>query len=81
MVATQTSQDIEPAMLDVVAVSRLLDCSTRTVSRLADAGRIPRSVKLGALVRWPRTSLEKWLDEAAREAESKAKRTNRRIVA
>jgi predicted DNA-binding transcriptional regulator AlpA len=78
MVAIPTSQDITPAILDVVAVSRLLDCSTRSVYRLSDARRIPRPVKLGALVRWPRTSPDKWLDEAAQEAESKAKRTNRR---
>ncbi len=51
----------QAALLDVEAVAELLDCSTRHVYRLADAGRLPRPVKLGALVRWPRTDLNDWL--------------------
>ena len=55
------------AMLDVRAVAELLGCSTRHVYRLADSGRMPRPVKLGALVRWPRAALEKWLAEGCPE--------------
>jgi len=50
-----------PALLDVDAVASKLGCSSRTVRRLADAGRMPRPIKLNALVRWPRTELEEWL--------------------
>lgn len=50
-----------PALLDVQAVAQLLDCSARHVYRLADAGRMPRPVKLGALVRWRRADLDAWL--------------------
>ena len=49
------------AMLTVDDVAGELKCSTRTVYRLADSGRIPRPVKLGALVRWPRRVLEQWV--------------------
>ena len=50
-----------PAMLDVQAVADLLGCSSRHVYRLADVGRLPRPVKLGALVRWSRVSSESWI--------------------
>ncbi len=49
-------------LLDVRAVAALLGgCSTRHVYRLTDAGRMPRPVKLGALVRWRRAELSDWL--------------------
>jgi excisionase family DNA binding protein len=50
-----------PAMLTIDEVARLLSCSTRTVYRLNDAGRMPRPVRLGALVRWNRTEIEQWI--------------------
>ena len=42
----------ESALIDVRAVAKLLSCSTRHVYRLADGGRMPPPVRLGALVRW-----------------------------
>ena len=51
------------ALLDVEGVASLLNCSTRHLYRLADAGRMPRPVKLGSLVRWNRDTLETWLAE------------------
>jgi len=48
-------------MLNVGDVAKLLRCSVRTVYRLADSGRMPRPVKLGALVRWPRRQIEVWI--------------------
>ena len=50
-----------PALLDVQAVARLLDCSARHVYRLADAGRMPRPVRIGTLVRWSRQAIESWI--------------------
>ncbi|MDZ4658699.1 MAG: helix-turn-helix domain-containing protein [Bythopirellula sp.] len=49
------------ALLDVKAMAALLDCGVRTVYRLADAGRLPAPVKLGALVRWRRDAIDDWL--------------------
>jgi len=51
-----------PELLDVRAVAAMLDCSQRHVYRLADAGRLPAPVKLGALARWRRDELKDWLD-------------------
>ncbi len=55
------SADRDAALLDVQAVADLLCCSTRHVYRLADAGRMPRPVRLGALVRWSRDQILAWI--------------------
>jgi len=51
----------DSAMLDVKSVARLLACSSRHVHRLREGGQLPPPVHLGALVRWNRKQLEKWL--------------------
>ena len=48
-------------MLTVGDVAALLACSPRTVYRLADSGRMPPPVRLGALVRWPRETIDTWV--------------------
>lgn len=50
-----------PAMLSVDDVAVLLSCSPRHVYRLSDMGRMPRPVKLGALVRWSRQVIGEWI--------------------
>jgi excisionase family DNA binding protein len=57
-----------PALLDVGAVARLLNCSPRHVYRLADGGRMPAAVRIGALVRWSRQSVLDWIAEGCRPA-------------
>lgn len=52
-----------PALLDVRGVCDLLGCSTRHIYRLADAGHMPRPVKLGALLRWSRAAVLEWIDQ------------------
>ncbi|MCH8852631.1 MAG: helix-turn-helix domain-containing protein [Planctomycetes bacterium] len=51
------------ALLDVGAVAMLLGCSRRHVYRLAGASKMPRPVRVGALVRWNRAALEKWISD------------------
>jgi excisionase family DNA binding protein len=58
---TQPVREHLAALLDVRAVAALLDCSPRHVYRLADAGRMPPPIRLGALVRWRRAELLDWL--------------------
>ena len=61
---TDGSHGQEPApaaLLDVQAVAALLRCSPRTVYRLADSGKLPRPLKLGALVRWRRDEVLQWI--------------------
>lgn len=62
---TQPVRD-HAALLDVRAVARFLDCSPRHVFRLADAGRMPAPVRIGALVRWRRSDLDAWLADGCR---------------
>jgi excisionase family DNA binding protein len=64
MADTPTSTAAEPnapRLLDVRGVAALLGCSPRHVYRLSDAGRMPAPVKIGALVRWRRQSVEDWI--------------------
>lgn len=48
-------------LLDVRAVAAALGCSSRNVYRLADAGKMPRPIKLGTLVRWRAAEIEIWI--------------------
>ena len=62
----RTQPDAVPAsgqakLLHVGAVAELLACSTRHVNRLADAGRMPAPIRLGALVRWQRAAIDEWI--------------------
>ncbi len=59
--------DRAPAeLLDVGTVAGLLDCSARHVYRLADAGRLPRPIKLGQLVRWRRAEVLEWIADGCK---------------
>ena len=58
-------------LLDVRSVAALLgDCSTRHVYRLADAGRMPRPLRLGTLVRWRRVEVLNWIERGCQPVES-----------
>jgi len=48
-------------LLDVKAVAATLDCSTRHIYRLSDGGKMPRPLKLGALVRWRSNEIHDWI--------------------
>ena len=48
-------------LLDVRQIAGLLGCSSRHVQRLADAGRMPRPIHLGTLLRWQKASIESWV--------------------
>ena len=48
-------------LTDVHGVAALLKCSARHVWRLADAQAMPRPYKIGALRRWDRAAIERWV--------------------
>jgi len=58
---TEMQTERRAALLDVRGVAELLDCSPRHVRRLAEAGRMPGAVRLGALLRWRRDALLDWI--------------------
>jgi len=57
------SSSVSATLLDVHSVAEQLNCSPRHVRRLADSGKMPRPVKLGALVRWNQQVIEDWIRE------------------
>lgn len=50
-----------------------LQCSSRHVYRLADSGRMPRPIKLGSLVRWPRVVIEQWIADGCPNVRNSSK--------
>ncbi|MEX1027560.1 MAG: helix-turn-helix domain-containing protein [Candidatus Paceibacterota bacterium] len=65
------------ALLDVPAVAEFLLCSERHVRRMADAGRMPRPIKLGSLVRWNRATIEQWVADGCPNCRNVAKGARR----
>ena len=59
----ETGSNVEhlSSMLTVNDVAEMLRCSSRSVYRLSDSGQMPRPCKLGALVRWPREKVQRWI--------------------
>lgn len=49
-------------LMNVSEVAEQLKVSGRTVYRLADAGLMPRPVRLGGAVRWDRVEIDRWID-------------------
>ncbi len=67
MSQTLTPPVAEPAkLLDVHQVGELLNCSPRHVYRLSDAGKMPRPLRLGSLVRWNRDAINDWIADGCR---------------
>ncbi|OHB54199.1 MAG: hypothetical protein A2Y12_17140 [Planctomycetes bacterium GWF2_42_9] len=56
----ETAPGITAVFISINDVAKMLNCSTRHVRRLADWGRIPKPVKLGAILRWVKADLERW---------------------
>ena len=50
-------------LVGVNDVAAMLQCSPRHVWRLADSGRMPRPYKIGALCRWDRAVIERWVSD------------------
>lgn len=61
MTVTTATAEQSAMLVDVRSVAELLACSPRHVYRLADEGRMPSPLKLGALVRWRREEIESWI--------------------
>lgn len=58
----QKTSPVAPTVLIAIEdVAAILGCSTRHVRRLVNSNRIPRPVKLGALLRWIKTDVDQWI--------------------
>jgi len=57
------TQDDAAPLLTVKQVATRINCSQRTVYRLADSGDMPRPLKIGGwLVRWRASDIDKWIE-------------------
>ncbi|QDT10197.1 hypothetical protein K239x_21520 [Planctomycetes bacterium K23_9] len=62
------------AMLDVPLLAKRWGVSEKSVRRMADAGRIPRPVKLLSMLRWPISQIEAWENSGCPNVRNAAKR-------
>lgn len=53
--------DVQPLLVSVDDVGRLLSVSARTVWRLDSAGKLPKAVRVGGQKRWRRDELIAWV--------------------
>lgn len=60
-----------PVLLDAEGVAEMLNRSARHVRRMADSGRMPRPIKLGALSRWSLTAVERWVADGCPRSNGK----------
>jgi len=81
--ATQERSVVAPALLDVPALSALLNVSGRTIRRMADSGQMPRPVKIASLVRWrartgdPTTGILDWIESGCPSCRPSQRRPSR----
>jgi len=54
---------VNPVLLTVAELARLLQVSTRTIWRLLSAGNLPAPVRLGNAVRWRSAEINSWISE------------------
>src|SRR5690606_41950218 len=59
-----------------VEVATLFCVSTRHIYRLADAGRMPRPLKIGRANRWSRAALDDWIAGGCQPVDRKSTRLN-----
>ncbi|NMC21743.1 MAG: helix-turn-helix domain-containing protein [Thermogutta sp.] len=52
---------VQPELMPVDDVARLLSVSRRTVWRMRDSGHLPAPVRLGGAIRWRRGDIENWI--------------------
>lgn len=62
--ATETTCDA--MLLAVEDVAGLIGCSRRHVYRMADGRQMPAPVKVGALTRWRRDEIDRWISEGCK---------------
>ena len=51
-------------LLDIAMVAEMLSVSPRTVRRMADAGKMPKPLRLGGkLIRWRPDEIAEWISD------------------
>ncbi|VTR91694.1 : HTH_17 [Gemmata massiliana] len=52
---------VEAATYDANDLAALLECSVRQIWRMRDANELPACLRLGRLVRWPKSVIDSWI--------------------
>ncbi len=58
----KAADQVQPLLVDVKAIARMLSTSVRSVWRLKSGGKFPRSVRVGRSVRWDVETIRRWID-------------------
>ena len=53
--------DAEDETFDVPDLARMFKCSISHIYTMRDAKKLPRSLKLGQLIRWRRSVIRSWM--------------------
>ena len=51
-----------PSLININELAKILNISTRSISRLVRDGKIPKPVHLNSMIRWNKDKITKWLD-------------------
>ena len=54
-------QHVEPLLVDVKRLAKMLSCSVRSVWRLNASGKTPSPVRVGRSVRWSMDTIRTWI--------------------
>ena len=58
----QNQIELTPKLLSIKHVAKLLGVSEKTVQRMRDAGKLPPPKKLGRLIRWRYSDIQKFVE-------------------
>lgn len=58
----EASPPVPEQLLRVPDIARKLRCSPRQIHRLVAAGRLPKPLRIGGMLRWPPSVIQHWID-------------------
>ena len=56
----------QDGFMTIGEIAEKLSCSVRHCYRLVETGAMPKPIKLGQLVRWPRKTIEAWMESGCK---------------
>lgn len=60
-ISNKTPTNIEPLLVNVKELAKLLSCSVRTSWRLNSSGKLPEPVRIGRSIRWLLPAIKEWI--------------------
>lgn len=69
-VPKESTTHVEPVLVHVKSLARMLSMSVRTVWRMNSCGKLPRCIRVGRSVRWNVETIRDWLDQGCPDRET-----------